>query len=175
VVNEMLPAPEPDVFKVKWQQEKWRAAATAAFPELRDMWREDGFAMLLNKALRALRNEIHDVAAITAPFRTKWGAAEVGLAFHERVGDKVLAAVHEITQDTELGIAQFLADGHVFRPLVFLEFALPWLFASVEVTLSALVPSLTGEERPSAVGILDSEAVGEVVDAIVNLRVVRAR
>ncbi|WP_220300044.1 hypothetical protein [Microbacterium jejuense] len=172
VVNEMLPSPEPLAFRAKWQQEKWRAAAIAAFPELHDAWRDDGFAMLLNKALRALRNEIHDVAAVTAPFRTKWGPPEMGLAFHERVGDKVLIAVRGIAHNTDLGIARFLADGHAFRPLVFFEFALPWLFASVHATLAALVPSLTGEVRPAAIGILDTEAVGEVVDAIINIRVV---
>ncbi len=175
VVNEMLPSPEPDAFKAKWQQEKWRADAIAVFPELRGAWGDDVPAVLLNKALRAVRNEIHDVAPVTAPFRTKWGGPEVGLAFHQRVGDKVLAAMHGIVDDTDLGIARFFADGHVFRPLVFLELVLPWQFASVNATLSALVPSLTGAEQFSANGILDSEVVGGVIDAIINLRAVTAR
>lgn len=174
VVNDMLPSSEQDVFQVKWQQDRWRRESVAEFPGLRAAWGDGGFAMSLNAALRAVRNEIHDVAPVIAPFRTRWGAAEISLAFQERVGDKVLGSLGKLSDDADPGVARTFADGHSIRPLVFIEFVLPWMFGSVEATLAALMPSLTGTAHPAAKGMLDSDAVGEVVDAIVHLRVVPA-
>jgi hypothetical protein len=170
VVNELLPQPETDAFRIKWQKEPWRRRALDGVPALCEGWRDGGRAIALNSALRAVRNEIHDAAPLAAPLRTRWGPAEVGLAFHEQVGTTVLDALRKLECDSDPGVGRAFADGHVIRPLVFVEFVLPWVFTSVETTLAALLPRLPEREPPVRDPVLDSAPVGQAVDAIVHLR-----
>lgn len=170
IVNEMLPQPERVASRVKWQNDAWRRRAIAHVEQLAPPWGDEGFATLLNGALRAARNEIHDVSPTVVPFQTRWGPPEVGLAFFEPVGVRVMNAMNKLEPHAVSGIDRPFVDAYVFRPLVLMEFMLPWMFNSVEATLKAILPMLPAANTAREEGVLDSENVGEALDAIVHVR-----
>ncbi|WP_336646266.1 hypothetical protein [Microbacterium sp. USHLN186] len=171
IINEFLTPPESNPRQIKWQNREWRARVVGDFPALREPWSEVGHAKHLNDALRVLRNEIHDVAPVVVPFRTKRGSTHVGLGFHVNVGTRVVASLSALGDDRRLGIEQRFDDGHLVDPHLFYEFVLPWVIRSVDDVLRALLPRLP--ERPPAREsslLLRRDVVDESVRAIARVR-----
>ncbi|MBG6056436.1 hypothetical protein IWX81_002873 [Salinibacterium sp. CAN_S4] len=170
VVNEFLPNPEMSPRHIKWQIDPWRAQALTHFPSLTDAWANNGFAMNLNRALRAARNEIHDVAPVITPFRTRWGAPGVGLGFFDDAGGSIAHALRQLPDGGDPGIQRKFADGYVVEPHVFLEFVLPWMLQSVDVTLAALLASLPARGPVLHRSSIRAEVASESIALIAHLR-----
>lgn len=145
VANELMANPEFRVQNIKWQT-GWRERVIEEFPALKPAWDDCGPATELNRALRAIRNEIHDVAPIIAPYRTRWGAPQIGLGFLEGVTTKVERPLQRLEGNLDHGVSGRLSDGMVIAPMDFFEFIFPWMLRSVDGTLAALTVSLP--ERP---------------------------
>jgi hypothetical protein len=172
IVGQFLDPPCPPR-QCKWQYDGWRSSALAQIPELASTWAEGGASLLIDTALRGMRNEIHDLAPTSVPHRTRWGGAQVGLGFFDGSGRKVAEALNALPDAADRGIERRFADGYLVRPDVLFEFAFPWVLHSVNSTLNALVALLPAREAETPRSALRPEAVAESIGYMLPIRAVR--
>ncbi len=176
IANEFLDPPTGNPRQVKWQESAWRRRVTERFPDLADAWADGGYAKHLNDALRAIRNEIHDVAPVMTPYRSQNGTAQIGLSFRADIGTRVVASLAALADDGGHGVHRAFSDGHLVEPLQFYEYVLPWLLRTVEQILCALLAELpdTAASQVSRT-FIRPEVKAESLMAIARLRILAAR